>query len=285
MIKAVDICGGAGGWACAADKISGKPIKIIAVVDHEEDSLETYRLNHDRPGGVAEGASFFLQDATKFDYSRFAGVDLVLGGIPCETISQARQNAPPGGAELFEWLDLLQAMLAAIKTIKPTWWCYEDVIQVLNYIPAGTPYLKINSGQYSPQNRIRTYLGNFPDPPAGEDSRTLADCIINAPSYFPLATFRKKPNPRGSAWYDPGTYRALELTDKVPTIMNGAKDYGSHVIHFPDGRRRCMTIGEQARAQGFPDNYIFLGTIRRMWKMVGQAIQIDTGFELLKGIL
>lgn len=284
-IEAIDICSGAGGWACAADRLEGKPVKIVAVVDRDEDSLETYKLNHCRPGGVAEGAEFILHDAITINYQRFTGIKLVLGGIPCETISVARQNAPAGGAELFIWLDLLKAMLGAIETINPTHWCYEDVVQVLNYVPSGTPFFKINSDQFSPQSRIRAYLGNCPIPLAQNDPRTLKDCIIKAPAYLPLTTFRKKPNPRGSAWYDPGTYRALGLNEKVPTIMNGSKDYGSHVIHFPNGHRRCMTIPEQARAQGFPDDYIFLATQRRMAKMVGQAIQIDTGVAILEGIV
>lgn len=50
-IRAIDLCAGAGGWACAA---RGLPITIVAAVDFWRPACETYRLNH--PGvKVIEG--------------------------------------------------------------------------------------------------------------------------------------------------------------------------------------------------------------------------------------
>jgi site-specific DNA-cytosine methylase len=43
MIRAVDICCGGGGWACAA---RGLPIEIVLAVDLWEPAVMTYRLNH-----------------------------------------------------------------------------------------------------------------------------------------------------------------------------------------------------------------------------------------------
>src|SRR4051812_23050349 len=43
VIRAVDLCCGAGGWACAA---RGLPIEWVAVADRSSDCLSTWRLNH-----------------------------------------------------------------------------------------------------------------------------------------------------------------------------------------------------------------------------------------------
>ncbi len=79
-LRAIDICAGAGGWACAADRLTGKPIKIVAAIDFAEDCLATYKYNHDKPGGVAEGAEFICSDAREVDYLKWKGIDLAIGG-------------------------------------------------------------------------------------------------------------------------------------------------------------------------------------------------------------
>jgi len=35
-IRVIDVCAGAGGWACAADRLPGKPIQIVAAIDFAE---------------------------------------------------------------------------------------------------------------------------------------------------------------------------------------------------------------------------------------------------------
>ena len=285
IIRAIDICAGAGGWACAADRLEGKPIKIVAAIDFAQDCLDTYKYNHDRPGGVAEGAEFICDDVRKVDYSRFKNIDLVLGGIPCESISVVRQNYPASNPELFDWIQILDACLKAVEIIQPRHWVFEDIIQVLNYLPDGTPYRKIDSSKYSPQARKRAYVGKFPKPAKGHDNRTLKDCLLPCAAFMPTNILKSQPNKERGAWYGKGFYRQVFLDKKCPTILTGTRDFGQHVIHFDDGRRRPLMIPEQAKAQGFPSDYIFIGNWRRMAKMIGQAIQIDTGAAILKAIM
>lgn len=285
MIRAIDICAGAGGWACAADRLEGKPIKIVAAIDMAEDCLETYKYNHDRPGGVAEGCEFIQDDVRNVNFSRFKGVDLGLGGIPCETITKMRNQSMPGGDELFTWLAVLDACLKAVETIGPAQWCFEDVVQIINFLPPQTPFKKINSAQYGPQNRERAYVGNFPPPLPGDDSRVLRDCLTDGPHNFPLVIKNKKPNPRGSAWHDPGTYRQLSLDKKCPTVVHAMKNAPGFVIQVDNQKRRCLSLTEHARVQGFPSDYIFIGPQRRMAKMIAQAVQVDTGLAILDAIV
>jgi len=298
MIRAIDICAGAGGWACAAERLDsknyygdigyeGKPIQIVAAVDFAEDCLATYKYNHDRPGGVAEGCEFIHKDVREVNFTPFiGGIDLMLGGIPCETITRMRNQAMPSGDELFDWLLTLDACLNAVKAIKPAWWCLEDVVEVVNHLPEGTPFRKINSNQFSPQNRNRAYIGDFPAPKPGvRNDLELIDCLNPGPHNFPLAYLNYQQNPRGSAWRDSGTVRELAYYEKCPTIVHGTKNPTGFVIKMDDGRRRLMNLSEMGIAQGFPSDYVFIASRHRMAKMIGQAVQVDTGVAILEAIV
>jgi len=124
----------------------------------------------------------------------------------------------------------------AVEIIQPRYWVFEDIIQVLNYLPDGTPYQKIDSSQYSPQARKRAYVGKFPKPAKGHDNRTLKDCLLTGASFMPTKIYKNSPNKDRGAWYSKGTYRQVFLNKKCPTIATGTKDFGQHVIHFEDGR-------------------------------------------------
>jgi site-specific DNA-cytosine methylase len=46
---------------------------------------------------------------------------------------------------------------------------------------------------------------------------------------------------------------------------------GSMLV-YDEGRLRRLTFLEGARAQSFPDDYIFKGTVKEKWRQVGDAV-------------
>lgn len=163
-LRAIDLCCGAGGWACAA---RGLPITITHAFDRWPDACETYRLNQPQTSVVCGD---LLDPAIQEQVRALAGrVDLVLGGIPCEQITPYRRcwnNSKTGVTppELAAFQSLLDACLSLVRHLAPRWWCLEDVAAVMKHAPPLTPYRQIDAGDYSAQRRRRVCLGEFPEP-------------------------------------------------------------------------------------------------------------------------
>jgi DNA (cytosine-5)-methyltransferase 1 len=64
----------------------------------------------------------------------------------------------------------------------------------------------------------------------------------------------------GRLWWD-GTFN---------TILTDAHLYWSRVIH-PE-QDRVISVRESARAQSFPDWFVFKGTVGEQYKMIGNAV-------------
>lgn len=115
-IRAIDLCAGAGGWACAA---RGAPIEIVAAYDRWPEAAKTYSINHPKTHVVL--ADLLSPNAvTDIIRTHRGEVDLVLGGIPCETISVYRRawnpKTKPSDAEVRRFRDLLDNVLRSGAT-------------------------------------------------------------------------------------------------------------------------------------------------------------------------
>jgi hypothetical protein len=170
-LRAIDICAGAGGWAVAA---RGLPIEIVAAFDLQQDALETYAFNH-------PGTETILTDITVADFSRWKGIDLILGGIPCEQISAYRSMHKTSEGEIAALLRLIQRCISLPSELGAKWWCYEDVCRLEKHLPILTPSFQVCSSSHSPQRRKRMFVGNLPCPETGADERTLSDALRKGP--------------------------------------------------------------------------------------------------------
>jgi len=278
-ITAVDLCCGAGGWACAA---RGLAISIVAAVDWWDMCCLTYARNHPT-------IEVIRRDVTEPEFLDWAAelrgsIDLVLGAIPCEWLSVRRNmNNRPKPTEIEQGRAVLDALLAAVRAIEPRWWCLEDVIQIRKELPPLTPYAVLDSRYWSGQRRKRCYVGRFPRPPRGNDKRVLADYMRPGPFRLGRRSIGRK-LVRSRAFARDSAY-ATDPQRKCPTInaISSRRD-PELVILDPIVGPRQMEFGEAARAQGFPDTYLFYGSPSDLWKMVGQAVQIDTGRAILEAV-
>jgi site-specific DNA-cytosine methylase len=298
VLRAIDICGGGGGWAIAA---RGLPIKIVTAMDWAEDCCATYRYNHPE-------TEVRCVNVKEVDFREFRRIDLVLGGVPCETISVARNSMPADEQELTEWKELLERILRAVRLIRPYRWCLENVMGMREHLPLDVPYKLLNSVNWSAQNRKRIFVGRFPDPlPNGKTAHSLQDHLLPGP-YIVSSRILAAKNISNRQWYQPETKRLLNpskpsptVTDfsrhsrgfvvrvlspqsAAPTIVASARCDGSPYV-IPNGEReRVLQFTEAAALQGFPSDYVFVSSQSRAWKMVAQAIQINLGRAILKAI-
>lgn len=287
MLRAIDICCGAGGWAVAA---RGLPIRILHAYDCWEEACQTYELNH--PNTRVHRAD--LREGLPNLEELHGGVDLILGGIPCSWLSTARGRNRATADEVRANRRLLRSSLKIVRDLKPPWWCLEDVIQLRNELPLSTPCRVIESrvSGYSIQARKRLFAGVFPAPKPGKLDGTFRQLADRGPYRVHPTSLRAKLVPFGKRrGASPSKLKTAlpVLTDRFLTVLGSwSGRHGNTAPVILDGAirggRREITWGECARLQGFPDDYVFVGSLTAVTQMVGNAIQIDTGRAILRAI-
>jgi len=301
-LRAIDLCCGAGGWACAA---RGLPIEFIACVDLADDCLETWRTNHRADHPDCQLKRIDLSDPVDSGaFARWAvgqNIDLILGGIPCEQVSIMRQS-PLSDESLADWHRLIDHCLMTVQACRAPYWCFEDVIQIDRHLPGPLLYgseitvRRIDASLYGPQKRIRSFFGAFPPPtPPGDGARrTLRDCLRPGPHLTIAAeeTFERLRYPGRAITLLSGdaTARVLDLDSPAPTVLAGGPHRGQRqrrnwCVEDDRGRLRVLSLQEFAAIQGFPEDFLFSCGACRAQEMVGRAIPIYVGRAILKAIL
>lgn len=275
MLRAIDVCAGVGGWAVGA---RGLPVEIVVAFDREEDCLETYRLNH-------PGVECVQCDVIEHDFSGYAGkVDLVLGGIPCEDISAARRNVPLSDAKKVSFEYLLDKCLSIPRLIGARWWCYEDVVDVLRYTPLFTSHFILDSQEFGPQRRKRAYLGNCPKPAGQGNAELLRDCLRPGPYRKSLQIRDRVPQRGGVYDKDSKGFYPWMPEEKSPTVIGLNSRHDNYAAAAFGDDWRSMQWQELALLQGFPEDYVFMGTPTRVMKMVAQAVEVRTAHAILAAL-
>jgi len=290
QILAIDLCAGAGGWACAA---RGLPITIVAAVDLWEPACVTYRLNHPGTEVICGDVRERETQERILELSRKVKIDLVLGGIPCAWLSIRRNvGNQPEEAEMENERATLRAVLSLVERIGPTWWCLEDVKRLAAELPAGMPWRELDAADFSAQRRKRIYVGRFPTPPGfgplldAPSERVAADCLRSGPYRIGKRTFGREPSMSDTFAVD--KCYVANPAKKAPTICcTSSRRDPEYVIaddRLPGGMRQ-IEWQEAAALQGFPADYLFYGSPTDVWYMVGRAVQIDTARAILRGIV
>ncbi len=279
-IKAIDLCGGCGGWACAA---AGLPIDIVFAVDFWEPACRTYELNHPNTQVLCEDVR---SNKTRAFVGGVGDVDLVLGAIPCNWLSSYRSLCKVDAAEQADQRATLDAVLAIVKLIEPKYWCIEDVKQLARELPIFTPWEEINARHFSAQRRKRIFVGDFPRPPKQTCDRLLRDAILPGPYRIGRRAFGRRPEL--SRTFTKETTLGAPLDRKAPTVTGQCSRRDAEMVvvdpSMPGGIRN-FEWQEMALLQGFPRDYLFYGSPTDVMTQVGGAVQIDTARAILQAIV
>lgn len=85
-LRSLDLCTGAGGLALG---IARAGFDHVAVMDSDRVCCETLRSNKERKVRPVSEWNIQEQDISTFNFSQYAGIDLLSGGPPCQPFSQA----------------------------------------------------------------------------------------------------------------------------------------------------------------------------------------------------
>lgn len=275
LLRAIDICAGAGGWAVAA---RGLPIQIIAAFDWQFDCLLTYRENHPY-------VQCIQCDVTQFDFSvlRQINIDLILGAIPCEEVSIARNGQPLAKGKIESLRALCDKCTSLHETLDARHWVFEDVAQIVPHCEIMTPYYKLDSQAFSAQRRVRVYLGNVPVPRVDEPSAAVLNDHIRPGPYRRSMRLKDK-IPARSFNYNSNRFYPWMPDEKSPTVIGLQSRHDNYAAVAHNDNWRQVEWQELATLQGFPNDYVFIGSPTRVSKMVAQAVQVDTARAILQAL-
>lgn len=285
----LELCAGAGGQALGLEQAGFEHAGLVEIDNH---CCNTLRLN--RPHW-----DVFEADLNHFDASRFSGVDLVAGGVPCPPFSKAGKQL---GSE--DERNLFPAAINVVDQTRPKAVMFENVRGLLDsvfddyrtYISQQMKKLGyevdwrlLNASDFGvPQLRPRVvmvgiqkqYAEHFIWPTKDIKAPTVGETL------YDLMVENKW---RGAkAWRD----RACDI---APTLVGGSKKHGGPDLGPTrakqawaalgvDGRGIAdeppardfvgmpkLTVRMAARIQGFPDDWQFTGRKTASYRQIGNA--------------
>lgn len=111
-ITFIEVCAGAGGLSSGLIDAGFTPLLLN---DNNKDCCETLRRNH-------QGANVVCKSMDELDVSAFIGrVDLLCGGVPCQSFSQAGQRRgleDPRGKLMLKFADMIRLLLPKMFMIE-----------------------------------------------------------------------------------------------------------------------------------------------------------------------
>lgn len=121
MLKTVDLFAGAGGLSCGFEATN--QFQIVAAAENNPSARKTYSRNHKDGGNI-----LMIPDVRGYDFhslnERFGGIDVVIGGPPCQGFSNANRQK---NHIISMNNSLVKEYFRAVKEIRPKAFVMENV--------------------------------------------------------------------------------------------------------------------------------------------------------------
>lgn len=251
----IEVCSGAGGLSTGFVKIGWKPLLLN---DMDKICCETLKINH-------PNINIVCCPMDQLDISSYIGkVDLLMGGIPCQSFSQAGLRKgldDQRGQLIFNFIDMilqLQPQCFLIENVKglvshDNGNTLKHIIKLLEKInDYHVVYKVLNAVSYDvPQKRERLFIigyktlhnihYKFPEP--SNHIYTLKDVMYKVPSspcasYSPLKKELFKKIPQGGCW--------INLTEEEQRSYLGKSFHSGGgkrgILHRLDMNKPCLTL-------------------------------------------
>ncbi|MFB6470222.1 MAG: DNA cytosine methyltransferase [Vulcanisaeta sp. AZ3] len=296
--KVIDLFAGAGGFS-RGFLDAGFDIALGGEVDN--DAARTYSYNF--PSAVVLRDD--VRNVSGYDVIKYIGgrPDVVIGGSPCEAFTEVnprRARNPLDRLYVDELGKLTLEFIRLVGELRPRVFVLENVVHIMDgplmdalvseFSRVGYERIYFNvlhAEDYgTPSIRRRVFISNVPIKPERVGGLlTVWDAIGNLPSpgdpsipnhEYVTISERKAQGIIKLGWDDAlyrfrgasGSFRnfvRLNPWKPAPTVMGSVR----FVHPFED---RVLTVREQARLMGFPDNHIFFGPKDSQFNQIGEAV-------------
>lgn len=245
-----------------------------------------------------------LGDIRDIKASDLPKIDLLIGGSPCQDLSNAQKGLGLKG----EKSRLSYEYIRLYKELNPKYFLLENVKNKWGNLMSeiiGVDFIEINSSLFSAQSRPRYYWANinFPKIPQQHHIEVLENILVKEVDekyYFNKdgldkfiadnIIFNKMPTRDGivKIFNVPKTIindherqrRIYALNSKSPTIL--ARADTTKILD--KNRIRKLTPLECERLQNIPDNYTSACSDTQRYKMIGNGFNVNTIVHILKGL-
>ena len=233
-------------------------------------------------------------DVTTADFTQYQGVDLLIGGSPCQDLCNMGSHKGLDG----EKSSLFFEFVRALREAKPRFFLLENNASMTNknkdiissYM--GVEPIFIDSIDFSAQHRKRLYWTNIPFEQYESKRITIRDIAQSREEkneYDITETVRKYL----SSEYE-GRKIQKTVSSKIRTLDGVSKclgtycgDYGNNtglIIQYDDGRYFSITPIEAERLQTLPDNYTEGVPPKKRFFGIGNGWTVDVITHTLQGI-
>ncbi|MEM3819017.1 MAG: DNA cytosine methyltransferase [Nitrososphaerota archaeon] len=305
-LKILDVYSGAGGFSLGFRNC------ILAAIENHPHVVKTYRANF--PDAIV-----FAEDVKRIsgrDILKTVGeVDVVIGGPPCEpftSINTKRMVDPYDRLFTDRQGRLVLEFTRLVDELKPRIYILENVPElvseplgsmirkIFNRVGYETHFNMLEAEKYgTPSRRRRVFISNLEIDLSGmeETPKCVQEVLGDLPppgslpnhSIISIGKSRlsrikrlrwgqslyKFRDGRGNIRYN---WTRLNPKKIAPTIYGKAR-----FIHPYE--HRLLTVREQARLMGFPDNHVFYGGVDRQFDQVGEAVPPPLSKKIAKKII
>lgn len=273
---------------------AGIPVEVYYASEIEQKPIEISKKNY--PDIIQLG------DVTKITKDMVGEIDLICGGSPCQSFSNAGNRAGFDGKSGLFW-----EFARLVKEIQPKYFLLENVKmkqewQDIISEELGVKPIEINSSLVSGQNRKRLYWTNIPNVKQPEDKNIYLTDILQQEvddKYYltesQIKTINRNFGSKGKTIHlndsliekitHPSRINQKPLNIKSPTLVAAMGMGGGNVpVIVKNGRIRKFTEIECERLQTLPDNYTQGVSSTHRYKAIGNGWTVDVIAHIFKNL-
>lgn len=298
MSTVLSLFAGGGGFDLGAHMAG---LEIAASIELNPHAAQTLRNNFDHL--VLE------QDATTVDYSQWRGVDLIMGGPPCQGHSIAnslrRSSTDPRNELVWEMVRAARETGARTVLIEnvPTFDkpLLEKVLITLAHMGYFVGYKIFNAADYGvPSTRRRLFilaskrLLEWPNPTHRGNWQTIDMALENLWDDMDRSELPQWLKPRAKPTYRlmdaQNTNKGSERVESSRQGRSGNQPYFTltrscyYVRWQRKGETGKLGIAGSKRLSSFPDDFQFVGTKDRVGLQIGNAVPPLLAYNMLRGL-
>jgi DNA (cytosine-5)-methyltransferase 3A len=222
-----------------------------------------------------------LGSITELKTDNLPKIDLLIGGSPCQSFSNAGKGEGFDGKSGLFW-----EYVRVLKETKPTYFFLENVKMKKEWRDIiskelGVEPIEINSSLVSAQNRPRLYWTNIPNITIPKDKNVLFKDILNKDYEFkPLTKWFF------SKWGDKQKIDTLKTIDAeksfcLTTNKSHSKNY---YLNSEKTMARMLERDEVERLQTVPNGYTSIVSKTEAHKMLGNGWTVDVIAHIFNGL-